>query len=553
MGADYGHYPFVTARDGTILAHGANASLVGRADVVAGIAGGADGLRALYDFADGTAMAGIEGYPGASWKWWTYEFANPSTGGAPQSKRSIIVLHNGSDGAAGTADDLVFGAGHYPPGAPSHLLVAAGDAPAAADPAGGSGVVVSPTSTADGPPLAAPDALFRLAPPDGTAAGVIAGLLGADRTRVVVLNDSASLQSMSMAAVLASPSSDASMGGRTVEVVSYDSSSVDADGDAGWAGAAMAAVNAAVGGGQQAGSTAVVYTGRAGAFVDLAETAEAGSAAQAARWYATGGLARAELGTPPPALASATGLAVVSQYAAPSAAVDAGLASLSGIVPDDSTRGPAYAAYDAAFLLGRAIAGAGPVGAPQGAAPADVAAAMADTARGYAGSALGGRLILDANGDLGQPALYAISRVAADGSWSSDAGGPREGAGTCSLALEKDLTDFGPLMPGQRSRADTQTVTNSGTRGYGDGGVAVVAGMWEYDGGSQAALDRGLTKYRMQGVEEYAALGPSTMLPGSSLGPGEEASVQFMLDLTSMPALAAGRMSQTLTYTVTCS
>ena len=552
MGADYGHYPFVTARDGTILAHGANASLVGRADVVAGIAGGADGLRALYDFADGTAMAGIEGYPGASWKWWTYEFANPSTGGAPQSKRSIIVLHNGSDGAAGTADDLVFGAGHYPPGAPSHLLVAAGDAPAAADPTGGSGVVVSPTSTADGPPLAAPDALFRLAPPDGTAAGVIAGLLGADRTRVVVLNDSASLQSMSMAAALSSPMSDASMGGRTVEVVSYDSSSVDADGDAGWAGAAMAAVNAAVGGGQQAGSTAVVYTGRAGAFVDLAETAEAGSAAPAARWYATGGLARAELGTPPPGLARATGLTVVSQYAAPSAAVDAGLASMSGIVPDDSTRGPAYAAYDAAFLLGRAIAGAGPVGAPQGAAPADVAAAMADTARSYAGSALGGRLILDANGDLGQPALYAVSTVDAGGSWSAAAGGPREGAGTCSLALEKDLTDFGPLMPGQRSRADTQTVTNSGTRGYGDGGVAVVAGMWEYDGGSQAALDRGLTKYRMQGVEEYAALGPSTMLPGSSLGPGEEASVQFMLDLTSMPALAAGQMSQALTYTVTC-
>ena len=553
MGADYGHYPFVTARDGTILAHGANASLVGRADVVAGIAGGADGLRTLYDFADGTAMTGIEGYPGASWKWWTYEFANPSTGGALQSKRSIIVLHNGSDGAAGTADDLVFGAGHYPPGAPSHLLVAAGDAPAAVDPTGGSGVVVSPTSTADGPPLAAPDALFRLAPPDGTAAGVIAGLLGADRTRVVVLNDSASLQSMSMAAALSSPMSDASMGGRTVEVVSYDSSSGDADADAGWAGAAMAAVNAAVGGGQQAGSTAVVYTGRAGAFVELAETAEAGSAAPAARWYAAGGLARAELGTPPPGLARATGLTVVSQHAAPSAAVDAGLASVSGIVPDDSTRGPAYAAYDAAFLLGRAIAGAGPVGAPQDAAPADVAAGMADTARGYAGSALGGRLILDANGDLAQPALYAVSAVGADGSWSAAAGGPREGAGTCSLALEKDLTDFGPMMPGQRSRADTQTVTNSGTRGYGDGGVAVAAGMWEYDGGSQAALDGGLTKYRVQGGEEYAALGPSTMLPGSSLGPGEEVSVQFMLDLTSMPALAAGRMSQTLTYTVTCS
>ena len=550
MEAGYGHYPFATARDGTLVAHGANASLVGRSDVVIGIAGGADGLRALYDFGDGSAATGIEGYPNASWKWWSYEFANPAAGGEMQSKRSIIVLHAGPDGEAGTADDLVFGAGYYPPGAPSHLLVAAGDAPAAADLTGGSGVVVSPTSTANVPALAAAaDSLFRLAPPDGTAAGVLAGLLGADTIRVVVLNDSASAQSMSMAAALASPSSDASAGGRTVQVVSYDSASEGGS----WAAAAMEAVNAAVGsGGAQANSTAVVYTGRAGAFADLAATEAAGSADASARWYATGELARAELGMPPPGLARATGLKVVSQYAAPSDTVDARLtAAMPGIVPDDSTRGPAYAAYDAAFLLGRSIAAAGS-DSPRDAAPADVAAKMSDVARKYDGSALGGRLVLDANGDLAMPARYAVSAVGADGSWSR-IGEPREGAGTCSIGLEKASADFGPLMPGQRSRADAQTVVNSGTMAYGDGGVAVAAGMWEYADGSQAALDRGLTMYRMaQGGAEYAALGASTMLPGSSLEPGGEISVQFVVDLASMPALAAGTISQTIAYSVSC-
>ena len=561
MEAEYGHYPFATALDGTLVAHGANPSLVGRADVVLGIAGGADGLRALYDFGDGTASTGIEGYPNASWKWWTYEFANPAAGGELQSKRSIIVLHGGPDGVAGTSDDLVFGAGHYPPGAPSHLLVAAGDAAAAADLSGGSGTVVSPTSTATEPTrlAAAADSLFRLAPPDGTAAGVLAGLLGADTSRVVVLNDSASLQSMSMAAALASPSSDASAGGRTVQVVSYDSASEDE----GWAGAAMAAVNAAVDGGgdgQQANSTAVVYTGRAGAFAALAGTPAAGGASAGASWYATGELARAELGMPPPGLASATGLAVISQHAAPSDTVDARLmAAMSGIIPDDSTRGPAYAAYDAAFLLGRSIAAAGST-APRDAAPSDVSANMAEAARKYAGSALGGRLVLDSNGDLAMPARYSVSAVGADGSWSR-IGEPREGAGTCSIELEKAATDFGPLMPGQRSRADTQTVLNTGTMAYGDAGVSVSAGMWEHrpaaaNATSQpsTALDRGLTMYRavQEGGAEYAGLGASTALPGSSLGPGEETAVQFVVDLSSMPALAAGTMSQTITYSVSC-
>ena len=548
MGAEYGHYPFVTARNGTIVAHGANASLVGRADVVPAIAGGADGLRELYDF--GSAEAGIEGYPGASWKWWTYEFANPSAGGAAQSKRSLIALHAGPDGAAGTADDLVFGAGYYPQGAPSHLLVAAGDAAAAADRTGGSGMVLSPTSTASAAGLAAPgDALFRLAPPDTVAAGVVAGLVGAAAERVVVLGDNASLQSRSMAAALASPSSELSAGGgaggRSVALVQYDSSSD------GWAGPAMERIGAALGGADPS-AAAVVYTGRAGALAELAGAPAAAAAPGAARWYATGDIARAELGAlEAGGLAARTGLTVVSQHAAPSGAVDARLAG-AGVVPDASTRGPAYAAYDAAFLLGRSIAAAGSADA-RGAAYGEVAANMAEVARTHAGSALGGRLVLDGNGDLALPDRYAVSRVGADGSWAEDAE-PRAGTGTCSVGLERATIDLGAVLPGQRSEPDTQTVVNTGTRAYGAGGVSISAGGWEYGGDSpRSPLGPGLTQYRAQGGE-YASVGAAgSAIPGSALGPGEDLSVQLALDLTSMPALGAGRVAQTITYSVSCS
>ena len=548
MGAEYGHYPFVTARNGTIVAHGANASLVGRADVVPAIAGGADALRELYDF--GSAEAGIEGYPGASWKWWTYEFANPAAGGAAQSKRSLLVLHAGPDGAAGTADDLVFGAGYYPQGAPSHLLVAAGDAAAAADRTGGSGLVLSPTSTASAAGLAsAGDALFRLAPPDTAAAGVLAGLVGAAAERVVVLGDNASLQSRSMAAALASPSSELSTGGgagnRSVALVVYDSSSD------GWAGPTMERINAALGGADPS-AAAVVYTGRAGALAELAGTPAAAAAAPgAARWYATGDLARAELGAlEPGGLAARTGLTAISQHAAPSGAVDARLAG-AGVVPDASTRGPAYAAYDAAFLFGRSIAAAGSADA-RGAAYGEVADNMAEVARTHAGSALGGRLVLDGNGDLALPDRYAVSRVGADGSWAADAE-PRAGTGTCSVGLERGTIDLGAVLPGQRSEPDTQTVVNTGTRAYGAGGVSISAGGWAYGGGSApAALGPGLTQYRAQGGE-YASVGAAgSAIPGSALGPGEELAVQLALDLTSMPALAAGQVAQTVTYSVSC-
>ena len=550
MEAEYGHYPFATARNGTIVAHGADPSLVGRADVVQGLAGGPGGLRALYDFADGTATVGMQGYPNASWKWWAYEFPDPSAGngtggGAPQQKRSMIALHAGPDGAEGTADDLVFGAGYYPPGAPRHLLVAAGDAAAvaAADRTGIPGVVVSPVSTASDL-AAAGDALFRLAPPVSTAAGVVSNLIAGDgAARAVVTSDSASLESRSMAAALvASSSSGLSAAGVRAQIVAFNSS------EDGWAGPAMARIGAAAAGGGSGDTAAVVvYTGRAGALAELA-AAPAADAAAGVRWYSAGGLDRAALGEPAPALARTAGLTAVSQHAAPSAPVDAALAS-AGIALDDSARGPAYAAYDAAFLLGDSIAAAGP-GAPASAA----AGHMAGAALNRTDSALGGRLVLDVNGDLALPDRYAVSRVGPDGSWAAAAGGPLYGTGTCSVQPVRGDVDLGEVKAGSRSQAAAETVVNTGTRQFGGDGVVITAGPWRYDGSGQGAdLDAGLTKWRVQQGAAYQGAGAEgAALPGSGLWPGERLEVQYVIDLTSMPALAAGTVSQVITYSAEC-
>ena len=114
MDATYGHYPFVTSRDGMIVAHGANASLVGDTQIVRALAGGTGAALAdLYDF--GSAEMGVApSHPGAPWKWWTYNFADPSAAGENRSKRSVIALHPGPDGTLHNGDDLVFGAGYYP-------------------------------------------------------------------------------------------------------------------------------------------------------------------------------------------------------------------------------------------------------------------------------------------------------------------------------------------------------------------------------------------------------------------------------------------------------
>ena len=449
------------------------------------------------------------------------------------------------------------------PGA-AHLVVAAGDAAAAAAAAAaqGAGIVsVSPASTAS--QLAARDALFRLAPPDSKLAGVVVAQALADRqgaapVTIVALNDSASLQSMSLAGELYEIDLQGALpdGADRVAVVSYNSSSPmpppPAGAGAGWAAAAAAAIRAAASESQgAAAAAAVVYSGRAGAFAALADALEA-QPLPGARWYSTGDLARAELAASGPAasaLARSGQLAAVLQHAVPNAAIDAALAAPgAGIVLDESTRGPAYAAYDAPALLGRAMAST--PGVPG--APAAVARAIdEDIARTHDG-ALGSPLILDRNGDLVLPIAYAVSAfppaAAADpaGAWGQLDG--RIGERSCGIALAKGALDFGILSLGRYSRPDTQTVINTGTLPYRS--VTLDPGDWTYASGQ--TLPASITELRELGRAAAYAGAASGFVVAPGLEPGQDRNVQFRINLTAYQSLPPGEASQTINYLVEC-
>ena len=570
MGAAHAHYPFVLDRSGAIAAHGADASLAGgRSDGGDGV--GAAAAPELLDFAADAAAAaggtGVDpGHPNAPWKWRAHESVNPATDAA-EPKRSVLALHPGPDGATHTEDDLVFGAGyHQGPGA-AHLVVAAGDAAAAASAAAGSGAVVavSPASTAS--QLAARDALFRLAPPDALLAGVVIAQALEDRPgaaaplTIVALNDSASLQSMSLAGELYEIDLQGALpdGVDRIAAVSYNSSSqpppADGGGGGGAAGGGWAADAAErireAASPPQGGPAAVVYSGRAGAFAELAD-ALGGQPPPNSRWYSTGDLARAELGSSGPntaALARAGQLAAVLQHAVPNAEIDAALAAPGvNIVLDESTRGPAYAAYDAPALLGRAMAST--PGVPG--APASIARAIdEDVARTHAG-ALGSPLILDRNGDLVLPIAYAVSAFpAAAGADPAGAWGQldtRIGERSCGIALAKGALDFGILSLGRYSRPDTQTVINTGTLPYRS--VILDPGDWTYASGQ--TLPASITELRELGRAAAYAGAASGFVVAPGLEPGQDRNVQFRINLTAYQSLPPGEASQTINYLVEC-
>ena len=576
MGASYAHYPFVLDRSsGAIAAHGADASLAGGYDNDgAGPSAAGAAAAGLLDFsppvvaadaAAGAGGTGVEpGHPGAPWKWRAHESVNPATN-ASEPKRSVIALHPGPDGAAHTDDDLVFGAGYHPGPGAAHLVVAAGDAAAAAAAAAESGAIVaiSPASTAS--QLAARDALFRLAPPDGRLAGVVIAQALADRQgaaaaqpiTIVALNDSASLQSTSLAGELYEIDLQGALpdGADRVVVVSYNSSSPTpappAGGGGRWAPAAADLIRAAAS--ESRGDAAVVYSGRAGAFAALAE-ALGGQPPTNSRWYSTGELARAELDASGPdaaSLARAGQLAAVLQRAAaPNAEIDAALAAPGiGVVLDESTRGPAYAAYDAPALLGRAMALT--PGVPG--APAAVARAIdEDVARTHAG-ALGSPLILDRNGDLVLPIAYTVSAFPAAAA-ASDPGGAWGqldtliGERSCGIALAKGALDFGILSLGRYSRPDTQTVINTGTLPYRS--VTLDPGDWTYASGQ--TLPASITELRELGRAAAYAGAASGFVVAPGLAPGQDSDVQFRINLTAYQSLPPGEASQTINYLVEC-
>ena len=294
-----------------------------------------------------------------------------------------------------------------------------------------------------------------------------------------------------------------------------------------------------------------MYSGRAGAFAALAE-ALGGQPPPGSRWYSTGELARAELASSGPsaaALARAGQLAAVLQHAVPNAGIDAALAAPGiSIALDESTRGPAYAAYDAPALLGRAMAST--PGVPG--APAAVAAAIdEDVARTHDG-ALGSPLILDRNGDLVLPIAYVVSAFpTAAGADPGSAWGQldtRIGERSCGIALAKGALDFGILSLGRYSRPDTQTVINTGTLPYRS--VTLDPGDWTYVSGQ--TLLASITELRELGRGAAYAGAASGFVVAPDLAPGQDRNVQFRINLTAYQSLPPGEASQTINYLVEC-
>ena len=240
---------------------------------------------------------------------------------------------------------------------------------------------------------------------------------------------------------------------------------------------------------------------------------------------------------------------MLSQHAEANPAIDAALAAPgTGIALDESTRGPAYAAYDAAWLLGRAIASTpGIPGAPAAAARA----IDEDVARTHNG-ALGSPLILDRNGDLALPVTYAVSSFPAAGGGGGGAWGRLPdlvGERSCGIALAKEALDFGNLALGRHSRPDMQTVINTGTLAYRS--VTLIPSDWIYAGTGES-LPASITELREVGrAAGFADIADGTAIaPG--LGPGMERDIQFRIDLTAYQSLPTGLASQTIHYVIAC-
>ncbi len=322
------------------------------------------------------------------------------------------------------------------------------------------------------------------------------------------------------------------------------------------AASVWAAVLAAAGNGTGR-SVAVVYVGSDSAFAAIAGNASAGShAREMSVWFAAGG-AGAGAGT-----GVAASPLVVSDEAAVRLARDVELTAVQFAVGrsnatdriDAAVRGagaaalpaasatPAYAAYEAARVLGRALALAG--GNQSGAGGHVAAAAEMD------GGPLG-RMGLDRNGDLRLPVTY--------GAWSvSDAAAewvrapePLRGADTCGMSLERPSLSLPSPSPGRVSGAAVQTVTNTGTMPLPP--VSVAAGDWILRGGGSppgATLPFSLTEMSV-GAAGFSPLAADSAIPGGTPA-GGSVDVGFRVDLTGVPSLDAGSMEQAIAYGVDC-
>ena len=340
-----------------------------------------------------------------------------------------------------------------------------------------------------------------------------------------------------------------------------------------------AAVTAA--GGAGAGrNVAVLYVGSDAALVRLAGGVDAGSpVVERSAWFAAGG-AGAGAGTgvaasplvasDPAALRFArwTELAAVQPAVGRNNMTDFIDFATRSAAPGAAASTPAYAAYEAARVLGRALVLAG--GDPREVGPHVREAAELD------GGPLG-RTSLDAAGDLRLPITYDawsvspllspdwrqvpggpvsgnLTERAAPPGWQKAEGAPLRGMDTCGIILERSAFDIPGVAPGRISGTARQVVANAGTAEMP--AVSVTASDWRLHrgGGADAVLPYSLTEMSVGGDRPGAAFVP--MAPDSAIPAGTPAAgsvaVDFRVNLSGVTKLDADSMTQTVTYGPEC-
>ena len=336
----------------------------------------------------------------------------------------------------------------------------------------------------------------------------------------------------------------------------------------GGGGAAAAPIGDAVreaAGSGTARSVAVVYAGSDSGLAAIAGGAGAGSPVRdRSAWFAAGGAgagAGGGVAASPLVLrdAAAVQLARDVRLSAVQFAVERNAATdfvdyaaygPAGAPGPAASATPAYAAYEAARILGRALALAG--GDPSGAGAHVARAADSD------GGPLG-RTGVNGAGDLRLPITYGAWSVSDTAAEWERAPELLRGLDSCGIDLEKSALALPNLSAGSTSRPARQTVTNIGTGPMP--AVSVSATDWaQFKDGVpvQGLLPFSYTEMAvgLDGASPRRAdstpLAAGTVIPGGT-PPGGSVDVDFRINLTGLDALEADFISQTVTFVVNCS
>ena len=336
----------------------------------------------------------------------------------------------------------------------------------------------------------------------------------------------------------------------------------------GGGGAAAAPIGDAVreaAGSGTARSVAVVYAGSDSGLAAIAGGAGAGSPVRdRSAWFAAGGAgagAGGGVAASPLVLrdAAAVQLARDVRLSAVQFAVERNAATdfvdyaaygPAGAPGPAASATPAYAAYEAARILGRALALAG--GDPSGAGAHVARAADSD------GGPLG-RTGVNGAGDLRLPITYGAWSVSDTAAEWERAPELLRGLDSCGIDLEKSALALPNLSAGSTSRPARQTVTNIGTGPMP--AVSVSATDWaQFKDGVpvQGLLPFSYTEMAvgLDGASPRRAdstpLAAGTVIPGGT-PPGGSVDVDFRINLGGLDALEADFISQTVTFVVNCS